>query len=64
MLYDLLMSIAGLIVLLGGWLLFQYWVRKRSPEIPPDCDLWEGRIGCSHCELAETCPLKKLYHSA
>ncbi len=55
MLHDLIIAVGGIILLMAGWILFQNWVRKNSPELPPDCDVLEGRFGCSTCALADHC---------
>ena len=55
MLLQLLLTMAVLGALMGGWLGLQAWVRRGSPELTPDCDVLHGRWGCHGCSLSSAC---------
>ena len=59
MLYHLAIGIGLMVVLMLLWLGVQHLVRKNSPELPPDCDVLEGKIGCHGCALEDKCQLSR-----
>ncbi len=49
MVLQLLVTVAIMTVLMGGYYLVQRGLRRVSPEVGPECDVLEDRWGCGGC---------------
>lgn len=58
MVHSFLIGVGGMVAIAAVWFGILYWIRKNSPDKPPDCDLMDGMgHGCGSCDQADTCDL-------
>jgi hypothetical protein len=59
MLYSVLRALGGIYLLVALWYGVQLWIRRHSPNLPPDCDPLERYFGaCHRCAMGDSCGAK------
>lgn len=53
--YHLVITIAVMALLMGGYYLIQFGLRRVSPDIGSECDVLETRWGCGTCMFHGKC---------
>ncbi len=62
MLYSLVISIGGILLMMGLWVLIQAAWGRLFPGVARQGDVLAGRLGCGNCTDQDDCDLKNAVH--